>query len=103
MPATTTDAALKVGHGVMAPTLAKKQEPEYSVDALSAKLQGTVLLGITIGTDGLAHDLKLMRSLGFGLDEKAAEAVSLWQFKPGSRDGAAVPVMATIEVNFRLL
>ena len=101
--ATTADSAVRVGHGVMAPTLASKQEPEYSVDALSAKLQGTVLLGVTIGTDGLAHDLKLMRSLGFGLDEKAAEAVAQWQFKPASRDGAAVPVMATIEVNFRLL
>jgi TonB family protein len=80
-----------------------KHEPEYSADALSAKLQGTAMLSVTIGTDGMAHDLKLIKSLGFGLDEKAAEAVSQWQFKPGTRDGVPVPVTATIEVNFRLL
>jgi len=44
-----------------------------------------------------------VKSLGFGLDEKAAEAVSQWQFKPGTRGGAPVPVEATVEVNFRLL
>jgi len=103
MPAATQDSAARVSNGVSPPMLEKKQEPDYPEDARSAKLQGTVLLGVTVGTDGMAHDLKLVKSLGFGLDEKAAEAVSQWQFKPRSRDGAAVPVMATIEVNFRLL
>jgi TonB family protein len=93
----------KVGNGVSPPAMVNKHEPEYSVDALSAKLQGAVVLSITIGIDGLAHDLKLVKSLGFGLDEKAAEAVSQWQFKPGMRGGAPVPVEATVEVNFRLL
>jgi TonB family protein len=93
----------KVGNGVSPPVMVNKREPEYSVDALSAKLQGAVVLSITIGIDGMAHDLKLVKSLGFGLDEKAAEAVSQWQFKPGTRGGAPVPVEATVEVNFRLL
>lgn len=102
-PATVPEGAMHVGNGVAPPMLSNKQEPEYSEDARTAKLQGTVLLSVTIGTDGMAHDLKLLHSLGFGLDEKAAEAVSQWQFKPGTRDGAPVPVQATIEVNFRLL
>ncbi|HUB78630.1 MAG TPA: TonB family protein [Bryobacteraceae bacterium] len=101
--ATVTEGAVKVGRDVAPPRLASKQEPEYSEDARSTKLQGTVLLSITVGTDGEAHDFKLLHSLGFGLDEKAAEAVSEWRFKPGTRDGAPVPVQATIEVNFRLL
>jgi TonB family protein len=37
-----------------------------------------------------------------GLDEKALEAVNLWTFEPGTRNGEAVAVRATIEMNFRL-
>jgi TonB family protein len=103
MPAAIQGPSAKVGNSVSAPVMVYKHEPEYSADALSAKLQGTAMLSVTIGTDGMAHDLKLIKSLGFGLDEKAAEAVSQWQFKPGTRDGVPVPVTATIEVNFRLL
>jgi protein TonB len=43
------------------------------------------------------------RSLGLGLDEKAAEAVKKWKFRPGYRSGQPVAVQASIEVNFRLL
>jgi len=100
---TATGSAATVGGHVAAPVLKNKQEPEYSADALASKLQGSVMLGVVIGPDGKAHDLELVRSLGFGLDEKAAEAVMQWQFQPGTRDGAAVSVRATIEVNFRLL
>lgn len=93
----------KVGGAVSAPALLRKHEPEYSEGARLAKHQGTVILSLVVGTDGLAHNINLVRSLGFGLDEKAAEAVSQWQFTPGTRGGAPVPVQATIEVNFRLL
>ncbi len=98
-----TDQAAKVGGGVSAPVLLSKSEPEYSENARAEKIQGTVMLSVTIGADGLAHDVTLLRSIGFGLDEKAAEAVSMWRFAPGKRDGTPVPVTATIEVNFRLL
>jgi protein TonB len=53
--------------------------------------------------DGKASDIKVVRSLGLGLDEKAIEAVEKWKFKPGMKNGVPVAVMATIEVNFRLL
>jgi protein TonB len=48
-------------------------------------------------------NVKVQRSLGLGLDEKAIEAVKQWKFKPGYKDGKPVTVAATIEVNFRLL
>jgi TonB family protein len=98
-----TDSAAHVGNGVAAPVVVRKEEPEYSESARAAKLQGTVLLRIVVGADGSAHDIKLLRSLGFGLDEKAAEAVTQWHFKPGMQGGVPVPIEATIEVNFRLL
>jgi TonB family protein len=56
-----------------------------------------------IGEDGLAHNIQVVRGLGLGLDEKAVQAIQQWIFKPGMKDGQAVPVRANIEVNFRLL
>jgi TonB family protein len=96
-------APLRVGAGVAAPTLVSKVEPEYSEEARAAKYQGTVVVTVTIDTDGTAQDMKIVRGLGLGLDEKALQAISQWKFKPGAREGQPVPVMATIEVNFRLL
>ena len=96
-------AAAKVGGGVSAPTLLSKFEPEYTDTARAAKVQGTVVLSVVIGPDGLAHDITLIRGVGFGLDEMAAESVSLWKFAPGRKDGNPVSVTASIEVNFKLL
>ena len=56
-----------------------------------------------VDENGKAQNLKVVRSLGLGLDQKAIEAVEKWRFKPGMKDGKSVPVIATIEVNFRLL
>jgi TonB family protein len=81
----------------------QKPEPEYSEEARAARLQGTVVVQVVIGTDGLAHDARILRGLGLGLDEDAIEAISQWQFKPGTKDGQPVKVAATIEVNYRLL
>jgi outer membrane biosynthesis protein TonB len=47
--------------------------------------------------------MRVIRPLGLGLEEKAMEAVALWQFRPGRKDGQPVTVEAQIEVNFRLL
>jgi TonB family protein len=93
----------RVGGGVTAPLVLHKVEPEYSEEARKAKYQGTVLLYIEVDPSGRATNIKVQRSLGLGLDEKAIEAVKQWKFKPGYKDGKPVTVAATIEVNFRLL
>lgn len=93
----------RVGGGVTAPALLFKVEPEYSEEARKAKYQGTVVLYVEVDPSGRPRNLRVVRSLGLGLDEKAIEAVQKWRFKPGSKDGKAVTVAATIEVNFRLL
>ena len=89
--------------GVSAPGVIQKVSPEYSEEARGAGLEGTVVLYIEIGTNGRPRNLRVVRSLGHGLDEKAIEAVSQWKFQPTYKDGKPVPVAATIEVNFRLL
>jgi TonB family protein len=93
----------RVGGGVTAPVLLHKVEPEYSEEARKAKYSGTVLLYIEVTPDGRASNIRVQRSLGLGLDEKAIEAVKQWKFKPGYKNGQPVTVAATIEVNFRLL
>ncbi|MCS7023826.1 MAG: energy transducer TonB [Bryobacteraceae bacterium] len=95
--------AYRIGGGVSAPTLVYKVEPEYSEEARKAKFQGTVVLYVVVDEKGFPRDLRVLRPLGLGLDEKAIEAVSKWRFRPGYKDGKPVPVAATIEVNFRLL
>lgn len=95
--------AYRIGGGVSPPSVIFKVEPEYSEEARKAKFQGTVVLFVVVDEKGNPRDLKVIRPLGLGLDQKAIEAVEKWRFKPGMKDGRAVPVQATIEVNFRLL
>ena len=95
--------AYRIGAGVSAPNVLTKVAPEYSNDARAARLEGTVVLSLVVDQQGRPQNLKVVRSLGLGLDEQAIEAVEKWRFKPGMKDGKPVPVMATIEVNFRLL
>jgi periplasmic protein TonB len=97
------DGVYRAGNGVTKPELVHKVEPEYSEEARKAKFQGVVVLYIVVDPSGNAINPKVMKSLGLGLDEKAMEAVKQWKFKPGYKDGKAVAVAATVEVNFRLL
>jgi protein TonB len=93
----------RVGGGVSQPVIVFKVDPEYSEEARKAKYSGTVVLSVIVDTEGKAREIKVIKSLGMGLDEKAVEAVEKWKFKPGMKAGAAVNVRAQIEVNFRLL
>jgi len=93
----------KIGGGVSDPVPIFKPEPEYSEEARKAKFQGAVLLAIVIDETGHTRDIRVLRPLGLGLDEKAIEAVTKWRFRPSMKDGRPVAVMANVEVNFRLL
>jgi TonB family protein len=95
--------AYRIGGDVSAPQLVSKVEPEYSEEARKAKYSGTVLLSIVVDEHGLPRNIKVVRPLGLGLDEKAVEAVSHWRFRPGMKGGRPVATQAQVEVNFRLL
>jgi TonB family protein len=66
-------------------------------------LAGKVILLVVVDASGKARDMKAIRPLGLGLDEKAIEAVGQWTFQPGMKDGQVVAAQATIEVEFRIL
>jgi TonB family protein len=77
--------------------------PQETEEARAAKYQGTAVIYVEVGTDGFAHNITIARGLGFGLDENAVKAISMWKFQPATKDGAPVIVKANIEVNFRLM
>jgi TonB family protein len=78
-------------------------QAEYDPWAQSERVQGTVALITTIGTDGKAHNIVVTKAMGYGLTEKAVETVSSWTFKPAAGpDGQPAEVRSTIEVYFHL-
>jgi TonB family protein len=96
--------AYRPGDGVSLPTLIREVKPQYTAEAMKAKIEGAVLLECLIGTDGGVADVKVSRSLDptFGLDDVAVKAAKQWKFRPGMRNGEPVPVIVTIELAFTL-
>ena len=92
----------RVGGGVSPPRQLYAPEPEYSEEARKAKYQGVCVLYVEVGPDGRTRGIRVVRTLGLGLDEKAIEAVKTWKFEPGMKDGRPVTVAVNIEINFRL-
>jgi protein TonB len=92
----------RIGGGVSPPTVISQVQPEYSEEARKARYQGVVVLEAIVHEDGTVQIVRVVRSLGFGLDEKAIEALQQWKFRPGMRGGEAVSVSLNIEVNFNL-
>jgi TonB family protein len=92
------------GNGVLPPRLRLKVDPQYSPDAVRAKIQGLVVVSAVVLPDGSVTDVRVIRSLdrSFGLDMKAIEAARQWRFFPGTRQGEPVPVLVNIELEFNL-
>jgi TonB family protein len=91
----------KNGYGF--PSCIRCAAAEYDSRAESERVQGTVVLIATIGTDGKARNFVVTKAVGYGLTEKAIETVSGWTFKPASSpDGQPAEVRQTVEVSFHL-
>ena len=85
------------------PTLVHRVEPRYTVEAQQKNIQGIVVLSAEIGLDGRAHRLRVIHSLGAGLDENAIAAVRQWRFHSAlDKNGHPVSTICTIEVQYRL-
>jgi TonB family protein len=88
---------------VTKPKVLESPNPEYSIEAKNKHVTGLVALSVVVGTDGRAHDIRVQRSLGYGLDQKAVEAVRKWKFEPGKVNGKPAPVQVVIDVSFHLV
>ena len=88
---------------VTAPHAVYAPDPDYTKEARKKHLQGSVLLNITVGADGVPYNLSVRRSLDSSLDQEAVKVVKTWKFKPGTLKGKPVAVRLLIEVFFHLL
>ncbi|HTF44648.1 MAG TPA: energy transducer TonB [Terriglobales bacterium] len=88
--------------GVTLPRAIYDPDPEYSEEARHSRYQGSVVLFLIVDAQGQPRDLRLQRSLGMGLDEKAMAAVSKWRFQPATLHGLPVATQINVEVTFRL-
>jgi TonB family protein len=98
--------AYQIGNGVSSPTLIKEVKPNYTGDAMRAKIQGVVEMEAWVLPDGTVdpNHIKITRSLDstFGLDQQAIIAVKQWRFRPGTFKGQPVAVIVTVELTFTL-
>ena len=92
----------RVGGEVSAPVALNSVEAEFSDEARRAKYQGVCLISLIVNAQGDPINPRVVRALGMGLDEKALEAVRKYKFRPAMKGRTPVPVMITVEVNFRL-
>jgi len=80
-----------------------KPTPEYTDEARSARIEGTVSLELEFTAAGDVRVLRVVRGLGHGLDEAAQRAALRIRFKPAqSSDGRPVDSRATVHITFRL-
>ncbi len=92
------------GAGIVNPRLLREVRPQYTAEALRAKITGTVYLEMVVLSDGTVGDVRITRSLDpvFGLDEEAIKAARQWLFEPGTRFGEPVAILVNLALDFNL-
>jgi len=92
------------GNGVTWPTVIKEVKPQYTSDAMRAKVQGVVVLQCIVNADGTVGNVEVVRSLDptFGLDQEAIKAAKQWRFRPSMRLGQPVSVQVRLELEFTI-
>lgn len=98
----TGGGAYAIGGDVSAPQLIYQVDPEFSEEARKAKFQGEVLVHLIVDASGRPTQVRVIRPVGMGLDEKAREAVAQYKFKPARKGGQPVPVELNVAVNFQI-
>ena len=87
---------------IIPPSVTYSPAPEFSEAARKAKVSGIVILRLTVNSSGNVSEVKVLRGLGYGLNEKATEAVHQWRFNPATKNGDPVQAEIAVQVIFRL-
>ena len=92
------------GNGVSSPIVIKEVKPNYTGEAMRARIQGLVTMEAVVMPDGSVGNVHIIKSLDttFGLDQEAVATIKKWRFKPGMLRGQPVPVQIVIEMSFTL-
>src|SRR5215471_10268947 len=97
--AQSQEPVYRMGSDVTPPKIISKVDPSYTDEARAARVQGTVTLECVIRKDGSVEVRRIVRGLGYGLDDQAMTALQQWKFEPGKKAGEPVAVMINVEVN----
>ncbi|MGA2261732.1 MAG: energy transducer TonB [Acidobacteriota bacterium] len=91
------------GDGLTLPEPILKPTPYYTEEARKARTEGIVVLQVTIRANGTVDGFKVIKGLGYGLNEATINTIaSKWKFKPATYHGVPIDFQASIEVTFRL-
>jgi TonB family protein len=94
------DGAYRVGNGVTPPTALSRVAGVLPDLAQRLRASGEVLVSVVVQADGVLRDLQVVKAAGYGMDEKAVEAVRKWRFRAGMKDGKPVDVRVQVAVSF---
>ena len=90
------------GAGIDPPTVVREVRPTYTDEARRRAIEGDVLLEIVVRRDGSVGNVRVRRTLGAGLEQKAIDAVRQWRFVPAKKQGVPVDVIVDVAVEFKL-
>jgi periplasmic protein TonB len=90
------------GSDIDPPSLLRELKPDYTEDARRRGIEGDVVLEIVVRSNGTVGDVRVLKGLGTGLDQRAVDAVRQWRFSPAKRRGVPVDVIVEVAVEFRL-
>jgi TonB family protein len=98
------DAHSACEEGIESPKLVRSAKPQYTQAALSAGIEGAILLEAVVREDGQIGDVRVLHSVDqkFGLDEEAIRALRTWRFKPATKFGQPVPILITVNMSWLL-
>lgn len=96
------DGAYRVGNGVGAPTAVTRVAGALPDLARQLRASGEVLLSVVVQADGSIRDVQIVKSAGYGMDEKAIEAVRKWRFRAGAKEGKPVDVRIQVALSFSI-
>jgi TonB family protein len=86
------------------PTCSYCPDPNYNDVARRERIQGISVFEVLISPTGVAQQMRPLRLLGYGLDERAFNTIKKWKFKPATsiEDGTPAAVIIPMEITFRL-
>ena len=90
------------GSGISPPAIEREVKPLYTADALRRRIEGDVVLEVVVLASGAVGEVRVIRGLGYGLDQAAVTAMRRWRFHPARRGGLAVDVVVEVAMEFRL-
>jgi len=103
----STKQAVRIGNappaaGIILPKLISYCRPLYTDEALQRRIEGVVTVLAEFDMAGNFKPVRVVKGLGFGLDENAIAALAKWRFTPANRYGERISVVTQIDIDFTL-